>query len=826
MLTALFWSDKTLTELYYINQKKGELFMPTPAVTKKQHQITKKGKGSLNTLLKIKKRNGEIVAFDQNKITQAIYKATIAVDRRNLELAQKVSDRVVELISEEITPGDVPSVEKVQDLVEKALIKAEHSRIAKAYILYRAKHSKIRQKKMVILNGLTTKLPYSLNALEVIAKRYLQSNEEGKIIETPEQMIDRVAKTLANVEQKYGKNESEILEIQNDFSEILTSFEFTPAGRTMANAGASTPVVSNCVVLHMTDSMDGIFETLKDASLLQQAGCGLGFPFHLLRPAGSRAKRTQGVSSGPVSFLRVYNSAFSVIKQQNRHGANMGVMRVDHPDILEFIHAKDQEGELRNFNISVGLTHDFMEQVKKDSPEPWQCEWDGKKMKPRRIYRDKHQVITDIKQETITAKELFMEIISSAWMTGEPGCVFLDRVNETNPLPGLGRIEASNPCGEQFLHDSDVCNLGSINLEKFVVNNKIDFDRLKEVTRSATRMLDNVIDVTRFPAKRVQDRIVQTRRIGLGIMGFADMLYLLSTPYNSEKGLDIAEQVMKCINDTSHEMSRELAGEKGTFPYWDKSIYKKKGIKMRNAALTTIAPTGTVAMMYNVSGGVEPYFAPVYHYENILGGETELYYTNKHLKRELKKRGLYSKSMMEKISEAGSVQRVNELPADIRKVYVTAMDISAEDHIRMQAAFQKHVDNSISKTINFRNDATKNDVLNGYLLAWELKCKGCTVYRDKSREQQILNISDGNGKDKKAEHERLSDQQNNSRNLDDSNEDKIELKVAEEKNTVQAISSTKQEIMKKGICPECKGILQISEGCYSCQKCGFSACSV
>lgn len=582
----------------------------------------------------------------------------------------------------------------------------------------------------------------SKNALEVFTRRYALEKEDG-VKETPEESLRRVAHALAEIERQYKKSDKDIATIEQEFYGVMMRKEFTPAGRTLTNAGADTPVVANCIVLNIQDSMDSIFGTLRDASLLQQAGSGLGFPLHLMRPAGSNTKRSKGQASGPVSFLRVYNQAFGVIKQQNRHGANMAVMRVDHPDILEFVHCKEQEGEIKNFNISVGLTDAFMQQVKENSQEPWMCEWNGKKMKPRRITREGGETAIEIQDVTMTARELFQEIVDAAWGNGEPGCVFLDEVNKTNPVPGLGRIEACNPCGEQFLHDSDVCNLGSIILEAFVTKDRtIDFDRLREVTRIATRMLDNVVDVSDFPAERVNTTAKANRRLGLGIMGFADMLLKLRIPYNSPEGRQVAEEVMSTIQEESHKMSQKLAEEKNVFPNYHLSVYKDRGVKMRNAALTTIAPTGTIAMFFDVSGGVEPYFALAYHYKGILGGKTELQYVNKHLQEVLEERGIFSEELMEKIIEKGSLQDIQEIPEDIKRAFVVAMDISSEDHTRMQAAFQRHIDNSISKTINFPENATKEEVLNGYLLAWELRCKGCTVYRDKSRAFQVLNLND------------------------------------------------------------------------------------
>lgn len=581
----------------------------------------------------------------------------------------------------------------------------------------------------------------SENAREVFHRRYAWKKPSGEL-ETPEEMFRRVARALAAVERRFSKSALDAQEVETDFYEILVRKEFTPAGRTLSNAGTANPTVANCIVLHIEDSMDSIFSTLHDAALLQQAGSGLGFPLHLLRPAGSDTRRSQGQASGPVSFLKVYNQAFGVIKQQNRHGANMAVMRVDHPDILEFIHCKEREGEIQNFNISVGLTNAFMQAVKDNDPQPWLCTWKGVSQKPRRILREGDETAIKIEEVDLTARQLFEEIVATAWINGEPGCVFLDEVNRTNPLPGLGRIEACNPCGEQFLHDSDVCNLGSLNLEQFVTPERtIDFDRLRDVTRIAVRLLDNVVDDSDFPAKRVNEISKANRRIGLGIMGFADMLYRLGVAYNSTEGRQVAEDVMGTIQEEAHAMSQELAEEKGSFPNWDQSVYAQRGVKMRNAALTNIAPTGTIAMFHDVSGGVEPYFALAYHYRGILGGDVKLHYLNKHLERVLKERGIFSDKLMEKIWKEGSLQHIPEIPEDLKRTFVVAMDISSEDHTRMQAAFQKHVDNAISKTINFPNSATKEDVLRGYILAWELGCKGCTVYRDGSRTFQILNLN-------------------------------------------------------------------------------------
>jgi ribonucleoside-diphosphate reductase alpha chain len=774
----------------------------------------------MSPIKKIKKRTGQIVDFDQNKITEAIWNAVKSVGGQNKEMATQISNQVTAVLEVFFKDEDnVPSVEQTQDLIEKILIEGGHAKTAKAYILYREEHKTIRDNQENILNGHTTKLPFSINALRVLAGRYLQRDENGEVAESPEGMFERVSKALAKVEKNYGKTDQEIESLSKKFAETLNKFEFIPAGRTLANAGGKTKLVSNCIVLHFKDSMDGIFQTLHDAALLQQAGSGLGFPWHLLRPAGTRTNRTQGMASGPVSFLKAYNESFGVIKQQGRHGANMGVMRIDHPDILEFIESKWEENSLVNFNISVSLTDEFLEQVKAESKEPWMCTWEGKKMKPRRVIRNNRGAFVEAIDENITASELMDKIINAAWRNGEPGVLFPDTANKTNPLPELGRLESTNPCGEQWLHDGDVCNLGSINLSKFVKDGKIDEERLKEVTQLGTQMLDNVIDLSDFPVEKVNAAFRNNRRIGLGIMGFADMLYQLKVPYNSTEGLLIAEKVMKLVNETAHEQSKKLAEYKGCFPNWELSIYGSKGknIKMRNAALTTVAPTGSISMLLDCSSGIEPFFALAY-YKEVMSGQ-KLIYLNPYLKKELESLGLNKDEIIQEIEKTGTLQHISELPQSIKRVFVTAMDITAEDHINMQSAFQKHVDNSISKTINFNNSATREDVKQGYLLAWEKGLKGCTVYRDGSRQEQVLNL---NNKEELPEEKAEV-----KKHLSDQNfEEVIPPPPPAINERREHISLNKKEIIQSKKCPECSSSIQIAEGCMLCLNCGFSACAV
>ena len=589
---------------------------------------------------------------------------------------------------------------------------------------------------------------FSENSLRMMKKRYLAVDESGRQ-ETPAEMFHRAAHTLADVERNYGHNDKFIEKTEKNFFEILSKKEYTPAGRTLTNIGGPTALIANCIVLPILDSMEDIFQTLKEAALLQQAGSGLGFDFSHLRPAMWPTKKSRGTSSGPVSFLRIYDASFGTIKQQGRHGANMAMMEITHPDVLDFIGSKKVEGEIRNFNISIKATDEFMKQLVERPNEQWFCEWKGEKVKPHKVLRAPNGAVVGTEEIDITAKELFDILIEHAWLNGEPGIVFIDEVNRTNPLPGLGLIDCSNPCGEQFLHHYDNCNLGSINLALFVKSGstgspQVDWNHLRRATKIAIRLMDNVIDLFDFPVEKVTALAKKNRRIGLGIMGFADMLYQLGAGYNSEEGIKIGEKAMKTVTDAAHEMSRELAEEKGVFPNISLSVFAKKKIKMRNAALTTVAPTGSISMMFDCSSGVEPNFALAYVKQDKDG--QKYHYLNSHFEKALKNYKFSPakvKEIKDEIVKTGSIQGLAGLPEELRKTFVVAMDISAEDHIGMQAAFQRHVDNSISKTINFPNNATREDVFNGFIMAWKAKCKACTVYRDGSREVQILNLGTG-----------------------------------------------------------------------------------
>lgn len=584
---------------------------------------------------------------------------------------------------------------------------------------------------------------FSENALKIMRKRYLLERKD-KTQEEPADLYVRVASAVAEVEKKYGKNEEFVAKTTQDFFDIMASKEFTPAGRTLTNVGTGTSLIANCIVLPIHDSMESIFQTMKDAALLQQAGSGLGFDLSEMRPAYFVTKRSRGRSSGPVSFLKVYNEAFGTIKQQGRHGANMAMMRVDHPDILDFIRCKKQEGQLRNFNITVTITDEFMRQLEEDPKQQWMCTFKGEKYKPSNVLRHPNGAVKGSEEADITVGQLWDELIECAWSNGEPGIAFIDTVNKTNPLPGLGPIASSNPCGEQFLHPYDNCNLGSINVERFVKDGEIDWERLRFVTVTSIRMLDNVIDLFDFPVPQVTELALKNRRIGLGIMGFGDMLYQLDIPYNSTQGVELAEKVMGFIQEVSHEASEKLGEEKGSFPNYDKSIFKESGKKRRNAALTTVAPTGSISMMFDVSSGIEPIFALAYIKQDKDGQQYP--YFNQYFEKALDELQLSQEEkdvILEGVIEKGSIQHLENLPKELRDVFVVAMDISGEDHMKMQAAFQRHVDNSISKTINFPNSATKEEIAQSFVSAWKLGCKSATVYRDGSRVIQVLNIGNG-----------------------------------------------------------------------------------
>lgn len=581
------------------------------------------------------------------------------------------------------------------------------------------------------------------NAIAVLKSRYLCKNEKGEIIDTPEALFWRVSKAVADADRKYGATKENVALTEQTFYEMMTSGVFMPNSPTLMNAGRSFGMLSACFVLPVEDSIDGIFSSIRNAALIQKSGGGTGFSFSRLRPNGDFVASSSGTTSGPISFMKVFSKATDAIQQGAfRRGANMGIMRVDHPDIIEFINVKQDLRELTNFNISVGITEEFMKELASNPSA------DHVVKNPRSGVKSK---IAKKDGTNWKVSELFDLITEHAWQTGEPGVVFLDRMNEDNPTPHIGMIEATNPCGEQPLLPYESCNLGSINVGKFVVDGKFDFDSFKKAIVWAVRFLDNVIDVNRYPIPETAEISRNNRKIGLGIMGFADALFEMGIPYDSKDGLKFAEEIMRFMNEESHKVSQMLAEERGVFPNWKGSVWEKRGIKIRNACTTTVAPTGTISIIANCSGGIEPLFSLVF-FRNVMEGQ-RLVEVNGYFEKVAKERGFYSQELMERIAAKGSIRGMKDVPEDIRNVFCTAHDISPEWHIWMQAAFQKSCDSSISKTINFPHDAKVEDVRKIYRMAYDERCKGVTVYRDGCRKNQPMALAEKKEEPKKNDPE-------------------------------------------------------------------------
>lgn len=657
------------------------------------------------------------------------------------------------------------------------------------------------------MSSADNKIILTRNALKVLEKRYLKRDKNGNCIETPQDMFRRVADTIASGDLEFGKTSKDVQNLSDRFYNAITHRYFMPNSPTLMNAGRDLGQLAACFVLPIDDSLESIFETIKNTALIHQSGGGTGFSFSRLRPKNSVVRSTMGVSSGPVSFMEVFNAATEAVKQGGtRRGANMGILMVDHPDIIEFINCKSDNNKLNNFNISVAITDKFMEAY-----------LNGKD----------YDLINPQNNEAVgrmDAGAVFDLIIDSAWKNGEPGIVFIDKMNKDNPTPQIGKIESTNPCGEVPLLPYEACNLGSINLGLMVKEQDgefvVDWDLLENTVRTAMRFLDNVIVVNNYPLPQISEMVQNNRKIGLGVMGWADMLMQMGIAYNSEEGTSLATDVMSFIDYVSKTESVELAKERGCFNNFKGSVYEdsnyfskkftgktshKVNDKMwaqldkdvqkyglRNATTTCIAPTGTISMIAGASGGIEPLFGLVF--SRLIMDGTELLEVNPVFEKYMKTHGLYTEDLMNKIAKCGSVAHIEELPDEVKRIFVTAHDISPYWHVKMQAAFQQFTDNAVSKTVNFIESATREDIKKTYILAYKNNLKGITVYRNNSRQFQPMNLE----KAKKT----------------------IEIKPIEpskDYNPTGEIKTVK--------CPECGAEIKMAEGCFICLNCGYSGCA-
>ena len=669
---------------------------------------------------RVQKRDGSIVKFDPEKIQHAIFRAAFEVLQDKTK-ASAIAERLTGIVSRKLVAvykDKLLHVESIQDTIEATLMSEEYSQIAKSYILYRERRSDLRLAKSVL--GIKDDLKLPINTMEVLKKRYLLKDDQQNIIETPSGLFRRVASHIAQAEKNFRSAHTPE-EVEEIFYRIMSNLEFMPNSPTLMNAGAALGQLSACFVIPLEDSIDGIFEALKSMAKIHQTGGGTGFSFSKLRPKGDLVSSTKGQASGPVSFMSIFDQATEVIVQGGkRRGANMGILRCDHPDIVEFIEAKVEKDRFSNFNLSVGITDRFMKALAANG------EYDLVNPRTRKPVK------------RVKARTIFNLIVNAAWLTGDPGLIFLDEINRKNPTPRVGQIEATNPCGELPLLPYESCNLGSINLAKMVQGRALDWDKLRETIRWGIRFLDDVIEVNRFPLPQVQEITFSNRKIGLGIMGFADLLIRLGLPYHSPDALRFAAKLMRFVHQESLKASVALARERGVFPNFSHSLYARKNLRVRNATVNTIAPTGTISIIAGCSSGIEPLFA-VSFVRNVLSG-TKLFEVNPIFEEIAKNRGFYSKEMVARVAQSGSLQKIKGIPQDVKRIFVTAFDVTPAQHLRVQAAFQRYSDNSVSKTINLPSEATVEDVRKIYLVAYQMKCKGITIYRYGSKEEQVLSF--------------------------------------------------------------------------------------
>lgn len=724
--------------------------------------------------MKVLKRNEREQELAREKISDSIFLAAQDVGGTDRKLAQKIAGEVIERITKQYgRMKTVPSAE-IGDMVERILLEKTHYKTAKAYILNREKKRQVEASKRAL--GVNDDVGLSYNALVVAKGKYLLKDEEGEVRETIQGMFRRTAKFLASAEKKTERKKWESI-----FTRVMVEQRFIPGGRTLANSGTANNQLANCFVMPMPDNIEGIFESVKESSILKKYGGGVGFTFGHIRPKGDTVSTTSGAAAGPVALMQLINDASDIYLQAGkRRSGNMVTLPVTHPDVLDFIHCKESGYNLPHINFSIAITDKFIEAVKKNR------EWE--------LINPRTKKVTT----KVSARGLMEEAARMAWRNGDPGLIFIDAIEKDNPTPHVGPLETVNLCGEQPLLSYEACNLGSINLAVHVAgangDSHVDWKKLEESVRIGVRMLDDVVSVCKYPLPKVAKTVHDNRKIGLGVMGWADMLVKLHVAYDSKEAIKLAEKVMAFVQKIGHEESAELGRIKGNFPNFKGSLWQKRGYKyFRNATITTIAPTGSISMMAGASSGIEPHFALAYFRKSM--GEYELPEVNGDLVKAIKHvNGLYSNELMDIIARTGSIQKLEKIPKKIRSVFVTAMDIKPETHVEMLSAFQKYTDNAVSKTINLPAEASVEDVVNVYLLAANLKCKGITVYRDKSRGEQVLNVG----------------------------------KVANlPAMAVKALSRHTQDELPNAVvnsCPECGGKLAIEEGCKKCYGCGYAVC--
>ena len=874
-----------------------------------------------STINEIRKRSGAVTAFNQDKISNAIYKALAATSKADRGLADQLANKVVQkLVEQGFTSTRAPSVEDIQDIVESTLIDSGNSDIAKAYIVYRHERRKLRDEKMKVLNARAldpVSKKFDLNCLRVLASRYLFRNGKNEITETPTQMFERVAilvgvgdilydsqifEKSANLTQNTEEAKGYLEKLDNfdykfkigdyflnkyhfrslinhyttlanhgqmkvsfkelltmiaakkfdsyaeritEYFELMTSQDFLPNSPTMMNAGGRLGQLSACFVLGMEDGMEQIMKSTSDAALIFKSGGGVGINYSDLREEGDIVASTSGVASGPVSFMNIINTVTEVVKQGGkRRGANMGIIEAWHPDVEKFITNKTQPGVLENFNVSVGIWEDFWHSLVNTA--------DGNYM--LRSPRDKKPV------KEINAHQLIDLIALSAWKSAEPGLIFFDQINKYNVFAKARQapLRATNPCGEQSLYPYESCNLGSINLANLVKRKadgeyEFDWQRYEETIRKTTRFLDNVIDVNNYPVPEINIASKESRRIGLGVMGVADLLYKLKIPYNSKEGYDLQSKLSEALTYYSMEESVALAKTRGEFPLcskteypdgkipvagyyekpkeshsyeWDALIEKIQKHGIRNVLTTTVAPTGTLSMISDCSNGMEPAFALVFEKRVTVG---RFFYTNKIVEQTLKENGLYNDEILAKIADNyGSLKGIEEIPEWMQKVFVTAMDIHWADHLMAQGVWQNWIGNAIAKTINMPYDVTADDVKSAYLLAHELGLKGITVYRDGSRHKQVLHMTSANAQKtfEVTPTQHVSDYvRNNITNpyIKSQVNAALEIKVHDEE--ISNEPQRQEEVSEDRQCPTCKNNLVFVEGCSICIECGYSGCT-